>query len=289
MLMIRLYPSPSRHPTSASPPPHLPARRPISRARRPSPSRGPISHLCRPISPFRLLSPPRAASSPLPSPSLPPPVVLASPSRCPRFPHPLLVHLRHLSAWGSSITNASSSHLLAFPRSPSPPQTPTHSSSVVPDSLAPSVSVGQQNHQRFCLAAPRLPPPALRQPRLDCPLSPPRPPLPHRPPPLPLPPPFHWVPSPLLLVLSLRLLSFLLSLLLLLPPHSSGYLWCLNRSSLLPLPSSPPRLPHSPDLSTAAVPDALLLHLAHSLPHTSLHHGPGFIACSVAAKKGPET
>ncbi|CAI5993026.1 unnamed protein product [Closterium sp. NIES-65] len=39
--------------------------------------------------------------------------------------------------------------------------------------LAPSVSVGQQHHRRLCCAAPRLPPPALRQPLLDCPLPPP--------------------------------------------------------------------------------------------------------------------
>ncbi|CAI5496318.1 unnamed protein product [Closterium sp. Naga37s-1] len=242
----------SHHPLSTPASPPSPA---VARSLAPSVSVGQQHHqrLCA-AAPF----------SPTPTILFPPP------------PLPLrlqsLVHLRHLSVWGSSITNASAP-LLPFPHSHHPLSTPASPPSpAVARSLAPSVSVGQQHHQRLCLAAPRLPPPALRQPRLDCPLPPPRPPLPHRPPPLPLPPAFHWLPSPLLLILSLRLLSFLLSLLLLflLPPHSSGSLWCLNRSSLLPLPSSPPRLPHSPHLdpSTAAVPDALLLHLAHSLPHT---------------------
>ncbi|CAI5508767.1 unnamed protein product [Closterium sp. Naga37s-1] len=82
-----------------------------------------------------------------------------------------LVHLRHLSVWGSSITNASAP-LLPFPHSHHPLSTPASPPSpAVARSLAPSVSVGQQHHQRLCAAAPFSPTPTILFP----------------PPPLPLP------------------------------------------------------------------------------------------------------
>ncbi|CAI5524149.1 unnamed protein product [Closterium sp. Naga37s-1] len=110
--------SPSHRPRFPLPSPSLPP--PIALA---SPSHRPRFPLPSPSlpPPFALASPSHRHRFPLPSPLLPPPVALASPSRRPRFPRPSLVHLRHLSAWGSSTTNASSSHLLAFLFPLSPP------------------------------------------------------------------------------------------------------------------------------------------------------------------------
>ncbi|CAI5522393.1 unnamed protein product [Closterium sp. Naga37s-1] len=199
--------SPSHRPRFPLPSPSLPP--PIALA---SPSHRPRFPLPSPSlpPPFALASPSHRHRFPLPSPLLPPPVALASPSRRPRFPRPSLVHLRHLSAWGSSTTNASSSHLLAFlfPLSPPNPHplfpcscwftcaicqcgaaaspTPLRRCSLFPHShhplstpasppspavarsLAPSVSVGQQHHQRLCAAAPLPPlPPSSFHPRLS--------------------------------------------------------------------------------------------------------------------------
>ncbi|CAI5478218.1 unnamed protein product [Closterium sp. Yama58-4] len=114
---------------------------------------------------------------------------------------------------------------------------------------------------------PRLSLPALRQPRLDCPLPPPVHPSPtslH----LSHCPPYHWLPSPLLLIVSLRLISFLLPLLLFLPPRSYRSLWGFNRSSLLPLPSSHLRVPHSP----RPLPLALRHTTSSSAPHQPPPH-----------------
>ncbi|CAI5509044.1 unnamed protein product [Closterium sp. Naga37s-1] len=122
--------SPSRRPRFPLPSPSLPP--PIALA---SPSHRPRFPLPSPSlpPPVALASPSLCPRFPLPSPSLPPPIALASPSRRPCFPLPspslpppiasplapsLLVHLRHLSVWGSSITNASAP-LLPFP--PLPP------------------------------------------------------------------------------------------------------------------------------------------------------------------------
>ncbi|CAI5941376.1 unnamed protein product [Closterium sp. NIES-64] len=172
------------------------------------------------------LSPPVALHFPPPSPSLPPAIallILPSPSLpwLTLFPMLLLFSLSQSVCLPCSFS------------SPSPPQGPTHSSSSFAGALAPSVSVGQQHHQHLCLAAPRLPPPALRQPRLDCPLPPPV----HLsltalllPPASSLSPPPHPVPPPHLLP----------PLNPPLPPPPSLISVSLVSQSLLPPPSSPP-------------------------------------------------
>ncbi|CAI5488333.1 unnamed protein product [Closterium sp. Naga37s-1] len=158
MLMIRLYPSPSRHPTSASPPPHLPCSPtdlPCSPPELPFPRPDlpflppDIPFLPPLASPRGLLSPLRAASSPLPLPSLPPPIAIASPSRRPRFPSPS-------PSLSPPVALASPSHRPCFPL-PSPS---------LPPPLAPPIALASPSHRpRFPLPSPSLPPPiALASP-----------------------------------------------------------------------------------------------------------------------------
>ncbi|CAI5496934.1 unnamed protein product [Closterium sp. Naga37s-1] len=232
-------------------------------------------------------------------PPLPPPVVGASaPSVCvgqqhhqrlsataplspfplssfhPRPPHFLpppqsLVHLRHLSVWGSSITNASAPRLLAFPRLLSAnlawtalSHLPAHPSlTALHLSHCPLLSIG--------FPLPSSPSSSLT----SSPSSAPSSPLTH-------------------LVLSGASIAPPSSLF---SPHLLASLTHLDlshsRGATLPPPphhppphSTPPIRPHTPpcglqwlqaalslthlDLSTAAVSDSLLLHLAHSLAHT---------------------
>ncbi|CAI5964733.1 unnamed protein product [Closterium sp. NIES-65] len=144
-------------------------------------------------SPFT--SPSRRLHFPLPSPPHPPPDAFTNPllplfpfpSRrsslpppvAPHFPLPsLLTSPSRRSSLPPPVAYTSPARRLHFPL-PSPALPPPIALLIVPSpsvfagALAPSVSVGQQHHRRLCRAAPRLPPPALRQPLLDCPLPPP--------------------------------------------------------------------------------------------------------------------
>ncbi|CAI5523282.1 unnamed protein product [Closterium sp. Naga37s-1] len=122
-----------------------------------------------PSLPRLFTSPSRCA--PLPSPvalHFPLPLRFTSPSRCASLPPS--VALLILPCW-FTCANASYTEGSPFPRThhstPASPPSPA-----VAGALAPSVSVGHQHHQRRSLAAPRLPLPSLRQPRLECPLPP---------------------------------------------------------------------------------------------------------------------
>ncbi|CAI5935346.1 unnamed protein product [Closterium sp. NIES-65] len=203
----RTLPSPSLpSPIALAPPSHRPAHSPVA-----------LSSPAHPVSPAPTLAPGSLCLSPLlilfaVSPPFPHNLFLkfsVSPTLILRSPVPPF-HLPHANSLSCANVNVPITPL-PFPSplrqsSPSPTPTPLY-----PFASPPRKWV-KQHHQRLCRKAPRLPTPALHQLRLDC----------HNPPP----------------VLSLRLISFLLSLLLLflISPHSSCSLWCLNRSSLIPPP-----------------------------------------------------
>ncbi|CAI5524143.1 unnamed protein product [Closterium sp. Naga37s-1] len=144
--------SPLRAASSPLPLPSLPPSHAIaSPSRRPRfPSHRPRFPLPSPSlpPPIALASPSHRPRFPLPSPSLPPPVALASPSLCPRFPLPS-------PSLPPPIALASPSRRPCFPL-PSPSLPPP-----IASPLAPSVSVGQQHHQRLLLSPPCLPLPPL--------------------------------------------------------------------------------------------------------------------------------
>ncbi|CAI5942156.1 unnamed protein product [Closterium sp. NIES-65] len=94
------------------------------------------------------------------------PLLFTSLSRCSSLPSTVVLAPPCYHPAHSPVALSS----LAHPVSPTPSLLPV---SLFAGAIAPSVSVGQQHHQRLCLATPRLPPPALLQPRLDCPLPPP--------------------------------------------------------------------------------------------------------------------
>ncbi|GJP77463.1 hypothetical protein CLOP_g7851 [Closterium sp. NIES-67] len=190
-----------------------------------------------------------------------------------------LIHLRHLDMWGSSITDASAPLLLAFPRLlsanlswtalshvPAHPSLaslhlshcsllsigyPIPSSSSSPSSSSPSSSQSASPSSspltHLVLSGSSIAPPSsLFPPHLLASIT--HLDISHSRGATPPPPPSHTPSHPSLPP----------------PPHGPpcGLLWLLPAVSLTHL-----------DLASAAISDTLLLHLAHSVPHTALPPG----------------